>query len=98
MIFQAPGIYLLQQSNLNKEIIKFITKYKNVPQSTSKKHSIIQFKFQEGLIQAKKKETKKYVIISVDTTYGENYSFNDVKNIGSKIPFLCLLLRGISTA
>ena len=78
------GIYLLQQSNLNKEIIKFITKYKNVPQSTSKKHSIIQFKFQEGLIQAKKKETKKYVIISVDTTYGENYSFNDVKNIANK--------------
>ena len=48
------GIYLLQQSNLNKEIIQFITRYHNVPRSTSKNHSIIQFKSEKGLILKKR--------------------------------------------
>ena len=73
------GICLLQQSNLNKEIIQFITKYQNVPRSTSKKHSIIQFKFEKGLIP--KKKDKEFVIIATDSTYGERYNYENVKKI-----------------
>ena len=57
----TSGIYLVQQSNLNEE----------KPRSVSKKHSIIQFKFEKGLIS--KKKGKECVIICVDSTYGERY-------------------------
>ena len=81
------GIYLLQQSNLNKEIIQFITKYNNVPRNTSRKHSIIQFKFERGLIS--KKKDKEYVIICVDSTYGERFNYENVKNVADSndIPY-----------
>ena len=55
--------------------------YKNIPQTFSKKNSIIKFKFEKNMVPEKKKEDKKYVIICVDSTYAERYHYDDVKKV-----------------
>ena len=75
------GIYMLQKSNLNDEIIQFIKTYQNVPQSYSKKNAIIKFKFEKGINQKTEKENKEYVIICVDSTCAERYNYDDVRRV-----------------
>lgn len=78
------GVYLLQQSNLNKEVIKFISTYSYVPIIKTSGASIIQIKYEVGLIFNKKIENRKYVIIAVDQTFTELYNYENVKKIADK--------------
>lgn len=80
------GIYLLQQSNLNEEIIKFITLFKREPFHSTKNNVIIQIKFEKGFINSKDK--KEYVIICCDATHGERFTYNQLKNVAHLIIIL----------
>ena len=67
------GIYLLQQSNLDKEIIEFITVYQSVPLTKNRENVIIKFTF--------KNENEEDVIIACDTNYSEGIEYEKMKHV-----------------
>jgi hypothetical protein len=69
------GIYLLQQSNLDKEIIEFITKYESVPFTQNRENVIIKFIY--------KNKDDEDVIITVDTNYSEGIEYDKMKNVAA---------------
>ena len=77
----VEGIYLLNQSNFDDEIIDFISLFKNVPMTKSCKSNVVEIKFEVGMVI--KKENKKYVIICIDSTHGENYDYEQIKNVAN---------------
>ena len=79
----TSGVYLVKQSNLDDEVIRFYEIFKTDPQTKTTGGSITEIKFQEGLIRVKDIEKRRYVVICIDTTYGENYSYEQLKNVAN---------------
>ena len=77
----VEGIYLLNHSHFDDEIVEFISILKNVPMTKSCKSNIIEIRFEVGM--EVRKENKKYVIICIDSTHGENYDYKRIKNVAS---------------
>ncbi len=75
------GIYLVKQFNLDEEIRQFITFNKRVPLTKTDRSNVIQIKFAEHFIQATKKQEQKYVIVCVDKTVGERFTYDELKTI-----------------
>ena len=73
------GIYIVNQFNLDDEAIKFIRLFQEVPRTKSKKSSIIEIKFEVGLIHQQKDQ--KYVIICIDATHSERFNHSQLKNV-----------------
>ena len=70
------GIYILQQSNLEKEIIEFITFHGDLVKTKNRDNVVIQITF--------KNEENENVIICVDTNYGQNIDYEQIKNVANK--------------
>ena len=85
----AEGVYLLNQSNLDKEIVEFFTTNKHTAETKTRRSSVIQFRFEVGLIQIERRKDRKYVVVCVDATYAERYSYDDIKRVAdhSRIPY-----------
>jgi 5-methylcytosine-specific restriction endonuclease McrA len=75
------GIYLVNQSNLNDEVLQFMELFRENPHTKSKKSFIVQIKFEVGLIHIKEAKDRKYVIICIDATYGQNFDHCQLKNV-----------------
>ena len=67
------GIYLLQQSNLDKEIIDYITMWMDTPFTQNRENVIIKFIFLNN--------DEEEVIITVDTNYSEGIEYKKMKNV-----------------
>ena len=67
------GIYILQQSNLSSETIKYIFKYKNIPKTKNRENVVIQM----TVINDDEEE----VCIAVDANYSQNIDYNQLKNV-----------------
>ena len=84
-VYDSPnmeeGIYLVNQSNLNSEVIKFMEIFRENPKTKSKKSSIIQIKFQVGLKHIDEMKDRKYVIICIDATHGQNFDHCQLKRV-----------------
>ena len=76
----TEGIYLLNQSNLDDEIVEFIKTFKSIPRSKTNKSNIVEIKFEEGFYDRKKDE-KKFVIVCIDATFADNFTYDQVKNV-----------------
>ena len=70
------GIYLIQKSNLNEEILSFITIYKEVPKTKNNDNVIIKFIY--------KNENDKDVYIVVDANYGHQIEYDDIKKVAEQ--------------
>lgn len=70
------GIYILQQSNLEKEIIEFITYHGDMVRTKNRDNVVIQITF--------KNEQDENVVICVDTNYGQNIEYNKIKNVANR--------------
>ena len=70
------GIYLMQKSNLNNEILSFITTYKEVPKTKNSDNVIVKFIY--------KNENDKDVHIVVDANYGHQIEYDDIKKVAEK--------------
>ena len=78
----TKGIYLVRdQSNFDTDIIEFVRKYKRTPRTRTKCSNIIQIAFQEGLIEVEDKKCQKWVIICIDATRCESYSYDQIKHV-----------------
>lgn len=73
------GIYIINQSNLDAELIEFLITFKQDPMTRTEKSNIKRIQFQVGLIN--KKTDKKYVIICIDVCFGERYTYAQLKNV-----------------
>ena len=86
------GIYLLQQSNLNEEVIKYITTYNTIPKTRNRDNVIVSIEIREN------------VYIACDTNYGTSIEYNQIKNVAIKNEIeyinegvgsvICSLLKG----
>jgi len=65
------GYYLLQQSSLNKEVISFMTLYKDKVKTKNKDNTITSFSF--------KNNDKKKVSVYVDSNYGKDIDYEVLK-------------------
>jgi 5-methylcytosine-specific restriction endonuclease McrA len=70
------GIYLLQQSNITKETLKFISFYNSVPKTKNRDNVIVQIKF--------KNSKDENVFIACDVNYGENIDYEQLKQIANQ--------------
>jgi DNA replication protein DnaC len=75
----TEGIYLLNQSNLDKEIVEFIQTFQSIPRTKTNKSNIIEIKFEEGF--EKRKKDKKFVIICIDATFNESFDYKQIANV-----------------
>ena len=73
------GIYLVNQSNLDDEITEFISTFDSIPRTKSKKSNVVEIKFEVGLVT--REENKKYVIICIDATFADNFTYEQVKKV-----------------
>ena len=69
------GIYLLQQSNITKETLKFISYYNSVPKTKNIDNVIVQIKY--------KNSKNDVVCIACDVNYGENIDYEQLKIIAN---------------
>lgn len=69
------GIYILQQSNINKEVLQYISKYSSVPKTKNNENIIVQ-------ITVKNSEDKD-VYIACDTNYASNIDYDKLKNVAN---------------
>ena len=67
------GVHIIQQSNLDKEVIDFITVYHEVPTTKNRENVIIKFSF--------KNENKEKVTVACDTNYSEGIEYEKMKNV-----------------
>jgi len=70
------GIYILQKSNLENEIIEFITFHGDMVKTKNRDNVVIQITF--------KNEADENVIICVDTNYGQNIDYEQIKNVANQ--------------
>ena len=78
----TKGIYLVKdQSNFDADIIEFVRKYHRTPRTRTKCSNIIQIAFQEGLVEVKDKKSQKWVIVCIDATRCEPYSYDQIKHV-----------------
>lgn len=77
----SEGIYLINQSKLDDEIVEFITTFKSVPLTKTSKSNVVQIKFEVGLKHTEDKKNRKFVIICIDATHGENYNHTQLTNV-----------------
>ena len=70
------GVYILQQSNLEKEIIEFITYHGDLVKTKNRDNVVIQITF--------KNKDKNNVIVCVDTNYSQNIEYEQIKNVANK--------------
>ena len=75
------GIHLINKSNLDDELIEYIKVNKHTPETKTRRSSVIQFKFEVGLIHIECRKDRKYVVICVDATYAERYTYADIKKV-----------------
>ena len=69
------GVYILQQSSLNKDVIQYVCKYSAVPRTKNNENSIIQIKITNG--------EKKPVYVACDTNYGKGIDYEKLKNVAT---------------
>lgn len=67
------GYYLLQQSNLNDEVIKYIISYEEQVKTNSRENVVISMTF--------KNKDKKNVCICVDANYGKNIPYEQIQKV-----------------
>jgi len=67
------GYYLLQQSNLSEEIIKYIIAYGEQVKTNNRDNVIISMTF--------KNKDKKNVCVCVDANYGKNIPYEQIQNV-----------------
>ena len=85
----APGIYIVQKSNLDEEIIDFIREYQMVPRTKNRENVIIQFSYNnednlnliDSLPFAEGRKVKENVIIAVDANYGQNIAYDQLSHV-----------------
>jgi len=76
------GVYILQQSNMREEVLKYYSKYQDDPLTKNNGNVIIQMKI--------KNNNNEEVIISCDTNYGTNIEYNQLLNVAhnNKIQYI----------
>lgn len=67
------GIYLLQKSNINDDVIAYVNKYKIDPMTKNRDNVIIQLMVKNDLDEK--------VIVAVDTNYSQNISYEKLQNV-----------------
>lgn len=67
------GYYLLQQSNLSEEVIKYIISYGEQVKTNSRENAIISMTF--------KNKDKKNVCVCVDANYGKNIPYEQIQKV-----------------
>ena len=78
------GIYLLKQSNLDKEVIQFIETHHMIPMTRTENSNIKLIKFEQGFQNVKEKKNKQYVIIAIDATNRQPYNYDQIKGVADK--------------
>lgn len=91
------GIYLLQKSNINTDVIDYVKKYKNDPMTKNRDNVIIQLTVKNYLDEN--------VIIAVDINYSQNIAYEKLKNVAvtNSIKYvnegigsvICKILQGV---
>ena len=69
----ASGVYILQQSGLNNDVIQYVCKYASVPRTKNSENNIIQITVLNG--------EKKPVHVACDANYGKNIDYRMLKNV-----------------
>jgi len=67
------GVYILQQSNMREDVLKYYSKYQDDPLTKNNGNVIIQMKI--------KNNNDEEVIIACDTNYGSNIEYNQLLNV-----------------
>ncbi len=67
------GYYLIQQSNLSEEIIKYIIAYGEQVKTNNRDNVVISMTF--------KNKDKKNVCVCVDANYGKNIPYEQIQNV-----------------
>ena len=70
------GVYILQQSNLNDDILKYINAYSKVPKTKNNENVIVQIKVKNFEDQD--------VYIACDTNYGKNIDYDKLQNVATQ--------------
>jgi hypothetical protein len=78
------GIYLLNQSNLDKEIIQFIDTHRMIPMTRTEHSNTMLIKFEQGFQNVKEKKNKQWVIIAIDATNRSTFKYEQLKNVADK--------------
>ena len=71
----TSGVYILQQSSLNKDVIQYVCKYSAVPRTKNNENSIVQIKVSNG--------EKKPVFVACDTNYGKNIDYEQLMHVAT---------------
>ena len=80
--YLKEGLYLLKQSNLDQEILDFITTHKRIPKMAKTRNSnVIFIKFHQGFEETEDPKQQKWVTIAIDATTGEKYEYEDLKRV-----------------
>ena len=77
----TAGIYLVKKSSLNADVIRFYELYQMEPKIKTSGGNICEIRYLEHGRRRNREQEVRQVIICVDATHGEKYSYQQLKNV-----------------